>query len=80
MALTLCADNLNVPKWWVGGAYAVHPNMCGHTGIAISLGEGSVLSWLIKQKLNTKISTETELIGVDDAMPHVLYTSYFLWG
>ena len=80
MALTLTADNLNVPKWWVDGAYAVHPNMCGHTGVTMSLGEGSVLSWSMKQKLNTKSSTETELIGVDDAMPHVLWTSYFLWG
>eukprot|EP00957_Ditylum_brightwellii_P027214 2057329-Ditylum_brightwellii.AAC.1 len=32
----------------------------------------------MKQRLNTKSSTETELIGVDDAMPHVLWTRYFL--
>eukprot|EP00957_Ditylum_brightwellii_P088218 6719856-Ditylum_brightwellii.AAC.1 len=55
MSLTLSIDNLNVPKWWVDGAYAVHPNMHGHTGIPMSLGEGSVLSWPMKQKLNTKM-------------------------
>eukprot|EP00957_Ditylum_brightwellii_P082871 6300491-Ditylum_brightwellii.AAC.1 len=32
----------------------------------------------MKQRLNTKSLTETELIGVDDAMPHVLWTRYFL--
>eukprot|EP00957_Ditylum_brightwellii_P046949 3563561-Ditylum_brightwellii.AAC.1 len=46
----------------------------------MSLGKGSVLSWSMKQKLNTKSSTKTKLIGVDDAMPHVLWMSYFLWG
>jgi hypothetical protein len=31
-----------------------------------------------KQKLNTCSSTEAELVGVDDAMPRILWTSYFL--
>eukprot|EP00957_Ditylum_brightwellii_P111192 8479001-Ditylum_brightwellii.AAC.1 len=34
----------------------------------------------MKQCLNTKSSTKTELIGVNNAMPHVLWTSYSLWG
>eukprot|EP00957_Ditylum_brightwellii_P212307 15367176-Ditylum_brightwellii.AAC.3 len=45
----------------------------------MSLGEGSVLSWSMKQNFNTKSSTETKLIGLDNSMPHVLWTSYFLW-
>eukprot|EP00957_Ditylum_brightwellii_P020350 1535681-Ditylum_brightwellii.AAC.1 len=36
------------------------------------------MSWSMKQRLNTKSSTETELIGVDDAMAHVLWTTYFI--
>eukprot|EP00957_Ditylum_brightwellii_P041620 3152409-Ditylum_brightwellii.AAC.1 len=32
----------------------------------------------MKQRLNTKSSTETELVGVNDALPHVLWTAYFL--
>ena len=31
-----------------------------------------------KQKLNSRSSTETELISVDDLMPHVLWTRLFL--
>eukprot|EP00957_Ditylum_brightwellii_P147965 11266660-Ditylum_brightwellii.AAC.1 len=46
----------------------------------MSLGEGSILSWSMKQCLNTKSSTENKLIGIDDAMPHVLWTPYLLWG
>eukprot|EP00957_Ditylum_brightwellii_P019975 1508249-Ditylum_brightwellii.AAC.1 len=34
----------------------------------------------MKQCMSTKSSTETKIIGVDDAMPHVLWTSYFLEG
>jgi hypothetical protein len=31
-----------------------------------------------QQKLNAKSSTEAELVGVDDVMPQVLWTLYFL--
>ena len=31
-----------------------------------------------KQKLNTRSSTESELVGVDDMMPLILWTRYFL--
>ena len=31
-----------------------------------------------KQKLNTRSSTESELVGVDDMMPSILWTHYFL--
>jgi hypothetical protein len=44
----------------------------------MSLGRGSVYSLLTHQKLNTKSSTEAELVGVDDVMPLILWTRYFL--
>jgi hypothetical protein len=44
----------------------------------MSLGKGSVYSASTRQKLNTKSSTEAELVGVDDVMPQVLWTRYFL--
>eukprot|EP00957_Ditylum_brightwellii_P010563 800038-Ditylum_brightwellii.AAC.1 len=49
-----------------------------HTGAVISLGKGSVFSSSTKQKSNTKSSTETELIAVDNAMPHILWMTCFL--
>eukprot|EP00957_Ditylum_brightwellii_P049248 3737232-Ditylum_brightwellii.AAC.1 len=51
--------------------------MRGHTGVTMSLGQGSVYSSFTK-KLNTKSSTKTELIAVDDAMPHILWTVHLV--
>ena len=42
------------------------------------MGVGSIYSTSQKQKLNTRSSTETELVAVDDFMPQILWTKYFL--
>ena len=68
-------------KLWVEASYAAHDDMRGHTGRTMSMGKdkhGSIISISQKQKLNTKSSTEAELIGEDYAMPQLLWTRYFL--
>ena len=77
--LTLEGDAMHLVKWWVDGSFAVHHDMKSHTGATMSLGKGSVYSTSVRQKLNTKSSTEAELlVGVDDVMPQVIWTRYFL--
>jgi hypothetical protein len=44
----------------------------------MSLGKGSVYSVSRKQRINTKSSTEAELVGVDDGMPLVIWTRNFI--
>jgi hypothetical protein len=44
----------------------------------MSLGKGVVFGTSTRQKLNTKSSTEAELVGVNDVMPQALWTRYFL--
>jgi hypothetical protein len=78
MPLILKADSLNIIKWWVDASYATHGDCRGHTGATMSLGRGSVIGMSKKQKLNTKSSTECELVGVDDASPQMLWTRYFI--
>ena len=41
-------------------------------------GQGAITNFPHKQKLNTKKSMEAELIGVDDALPQILWMQYFL--
>lgn len=42
------------------------------------LGKGAIYGTSTKHKINTKSSTEGELIAVNDVMPQVLWTRYFL--
>jgi len=44
----------------------------------MSMGKGAFYTASTKQKLNTKSSTEAELVGVNDFMPQILWTRYFL--
>jgi hypothetical protein len=78
MPLTLEADNMHIIKWWVDASFAVHPDMKSHTGGVMSLGKGAVYGTSTGQKLNTTSSTEAELVGVNDVMPQILWTRYFL--
>jgi hypothetical protein len=69
LILRLSADNLNIIKWWIDASYGVHHDMRSHTGGVMSTGNGAAYSTSKKQKLNTKSSTEAELIGIDDVLP-----------
>lgn len=78
LKLSLSAENLSILKWWVDASHAVHEDCKSHTGMGMSLGKGMPLTMSRKQKLNGKSSTESELIAVDDALPQILWTRYFL--
>jgi hypothetical protein len=76
--LFLAADDLHVVKWYVDASFAVHEDFRSHTGGTMSYGTGVPISISRKQKLNTKSSTEAELVGVDDATTLILWTKLFL--
>ena len=50
-------------KTWVDASYGTRINMKGHTGGVISMGRGMINHKTSKQKLNTKGSTESEVVG-----------------
>ena len=78
LILTLSADNAMIIKWFVDVSYAVHKDMKSHTGGCLTLGKGFPIASSLKQKLNTKSSTESELVGTDDMMGGIIWTNYFL--
>ena len=78
LPLTLEADDLQLVHWWIDRAFTTHQDMCSHTGGAMSLGKGVIYGTSTHQKLNTRSSTEAELVAVDDCMSQVLWTHYFL--
>ncbi len=76
--LILRADNLHILKWYVDASFAVHPDFRSHTGAGLTLGKGFPITMSRKQKLNTRSSTESELVGADDASQLILWTKLFM--
>jgi hypothetical protein len=68
---TLFCSEIKNLTWYFDGSYASHSDMRGHSGAVLVAGNCSVLFRSNKQKVNTRSSTETELIAVDDALPTV---------
>jgi hypothetical protein len=65
---------------WIDAAYAVHENMRSQTGGCMSFGHGIIHGRSSKQKLNTKSSTESELVGMSDYVPYALWMKNFMKG
>ena len=78
LTLTIEVSDLSNPLWWADAAFAVHQDMKSHTGGIMTLGKGAIQSMSKKQKLNTKSSTEAELVGADDVLGDLLWTRNFL--
>jgi hypothetical protein len=78
--LTLEVDDADTidPRWWVDASFATHHDMRSHTGGIMSLGKGAICALSKRQRINTKSSTEAELVGVNDVLPQILWTRYFL--
>jgi hypothetical protein len=76
--LTISVDDLQVIKWHVDASFAVHPDFRSHTGGVMTYGCGAIQTISRKQQLNTRSSTEAELVGADDAATKILWTKLFL--
>jgi hypothetical protein len=74
LPLTLSIDDLCVVKTWVDAAFATHHDMRSHTGGYITMGKGALYASSKRQKLNTKSSTEAELVGAGDFLPQTIWT------
>jgi hypothetical protein len=76
--LILGWDGTGKLTWSVNVSFAVHKDMCSHTGAVLTLGQGALMSMSLKQKINTKSLTEAELVGVDNAMNFVEWIQVFV--
>ena len=78
--LVLRYDDVAIARWHVDAAYAVHPDFKSHTGGTLLLSDvgGTIASTSTKQKLNTRSSTEAELVATDDVLSKILWVRLFL--
>ena len=63
---------------YVDASYGVHNDMKSHSGCVISIGKGPIFAKSNTQKLNTKSSTESELVAISDSATQILWTRNFL--
>ena len=76
--LRLKSDGKPVLHWYGDASFAVHPDFKSHTGGVLTMGNGCIAAYSMKHKINTRSSTEAELIAVDDLMAEVLWSKQFL--
>ena len=72
------AGGLDIVQTYADASYAVHNDMKSHTGGLMTIGLGIIQGKSTKQKLNTKSSTEAELVGASDYIPWTVWTECFL--
>ena len=73
LPLVLKIDESGKILVYIDGSFAVHQDMRGHTGMVTTLGRGAMLSSSGKQKINTRSSTESEVVAVDEGITKPLW-------
>ena len=76
--LTLETDDKQTLYWYVDADFSVHANMKIHTGYLFYLVKAMIVEDSKNQKVNERILTESELIGVDNRISKILWTRIFL--
>ena len=72
------ADDLLKMQTFIDSLHAVHEDMKGHTGGTITFGTGVVSVKSSKQKMNSRSSNETEVIGNSEYLPFNIWFQYFM--
>ena len=78
LSLILSVDKSGNIKWYVDASFAVHKDMRSHTGGFMTMETGGAYVQSSKHKLDSNISIEDELVGVDDVLTQLIWTRYFL--
>ena len=71
-------DNISFIKCYIDRSHQIHDNCMGRMGALMMLGKGAVSSPSRKQRLDARSSTEMELMAVNDKLPDVSWTRYFI--
>ena len=77
-ALRLVASNPLKIEAHIDASYGVHGDCKSHTGCMVTLGKGAVFARSVKQKINTRSSTEGELVGLSDSISVVIWIRNYL--
>ena len=71
--ITLESNDKNNLTWYIDVELLLQAKMNNHTGAVFTIEKGAIISISAKQKLDSRSSTESELIGVYDKISKVLW-------
>ena len=74
------ANNHTYVYTWIDADYTVHSNTRSQNVGAVSMGHEGLHKKLSVQRLNTKISTDAELVGVSEYLPYNLWLIFSCMG
>ena len=63
--LKLKINDITMSDWYAEAAFAVHANMKNHMGGVLTMVKAEMQTISMNKKINTKISTEAELIAAN---------------
>eukprot|EP01033_Poteriospumella_lacustris_P016756 gene16756-11987_t len=66
------------PIAYIDASFGVHDDYKSHSGLIVTLGKGPLIVSSSKQRLNTKSSTEAELVAMSDKLGDVIWLSTLL--
>ena len=72
--LTLRADGSGCLRWHCDAAFALHDDYRSHTGSTFSMGDGAITSLSRNQGMNTRSSTEVEVVAADKIISPMIWT------
>jgi len=78
LGITLRCDKTMQVRTYIDASYGVHADGKGHSGIFSTLGSGPIYVKSTKQKLNTRSSTEAELVAISDGLSPAIGHANFL--
>ena len=74
----IAADNLRKMETFVDSLHAVHPDMRGHTGGLVTFGTGVLSHMSSKQKMNSRSTNKSEVVGNSEYLPRNIWFDNFL--
>ena len=71
-------DDVQELKWYVDASFGTQSDLNSHSGSIFTLGKGAICNDSSKQKVNTRSSTESELISIDDKIAKIMWMKRFI--
>ena len=76
--LIFSSDDLNIIKWYIYSSFYAHADLKINSGGIMTYGRELPISKYRKQKLNSRSSNTSELVGPDDMSAIIIFTKLFM--